>query len=100
VYGDPYEHEGLTVIPAARVRGGGGGGSGSGTRADGEGSGSGGGFGLTASPAGAFVIRGDHATWRPAVNVERIVLASLTFAAIVVLALRPLIGHCSKGGAA
>ena len=48
VFGDPYEKNGMTVIPAARVQGGAGGGTGEGP--EGEGSGSGGGFGLTARP--------------------------------------------------
>ena len=70
VYGDPYEREGVTVIPAAAVRGGSGGGSGTG--ADGEGGG--GGFGLAARPVGAWVIRDDGVTWKPAPDVNRIVL--------------------------
>jgi uncharacterized spore protein YtfJ len=46
VYGEPIEQDGLTVVPAAAVRGGGGGG------ADSEGNG-GGGFGVAARPVGA-----------------------------------------------
>ena len=57
VFGDPYEKNGVTVIPAARVQGGAGGGVGEGP--EGEGKGTGGGFGLNARPAGAFVIHGD-----------------------------------------
>jgi uncharacterized spore protein YtfJ len=53
VYGEPYEKDGVTFIPAARVSGGGGGGGGT----DDEGvGGEGGGFGLSARPAGAYVI--------------------------------------------
>ena len=70
VYGDPYEREGVTVIPAAAVRGGSGGGSGA--NADGEGGG--GGFGLTARPVGAWVITDEGAAWKPAPDVNRIVL--------------------------
>jgi uncharacterized spore protein YtfJ len=50
VYGDPYQEEGVTVIPAANVAGGGGAGG------DAQGNG-GGGFGLRARPAGAWVIK-------------------------------------------
>jgi hypothetical protein len=52
VYGEPIERNGTVVVPAAKVRGGGGGGG------DAEHNG-GGGFGLTAKPAGAWIIRGE-----------------------------------------
>jgi hypothetical protein len=61
VYGDPYEKNGLTVIPAATVRGGGGAGQG---EKEGAETGTGGGFGLTARPAGAWIIEGGHADWK------------------------------------
>jgi uncharacterized spore protein YtfJ len=67
VYGDPIEGDGLTIVPAAVVRGGGGGGG------DNEGNG-GGGFGLEARPAGAWVLRDGEARWKPAVDVNRVVL--------------------------
>jgi hypothetical protein len=70
VYGEPYEKNGLTVIPAATVRGGGGGGGGHHGDDD---EGSGGGFGLTAHPAGAWVIENGKADWKPAVDVNKIV---------------------------
>jgi len=50
VYGEPYQEDGLTIIPAANVIGGGGGG--------GDTAGNGGaGFGVRARPAGAWVIK-------------------------------------------
>jgi uncharacterized spore protein YtfJ len=67
VYGEPVERDGVTVIPAAAVRGGAGGGG------DNEGNG-GGGFGLAARPIGAYVIRGGDVSWRPAVDVNRLLL--------------------------
>jgi uncharacterized spore protein YtfJ len=67
VYADPIESDGVTIVPAAVVRGGGGGGG------DDEGNG-GGGFGLHARPAGAWVIRGSEAVWKPAVDLNRIAL--------------------------
>jgi len=70
VYGDPYEKDGVTVIPAARVMGGGGGGSGD--APEGQGSGSGSGFGLGARPVGAYVIRGEDVRWEPAIDVVQI----------------------------
>ena len=68
VFGEPYEQNGVTVIPAARVQGGAGGGGGEGP--DGQGKGSGSGFGLNARPVGAFLIRGDEVMWRPAVDLK------------------------------
>jgi uncharacterized spore protein YtfJ len=93
VYGDPVERDGTTVIPAARVRGGGGGGSGRGSGPDGEGegSGSGAGFGLDARPVGAYVIRDGAVEWQPAVNRERITLALIGLAGLVVWALRSVL---------
>ena len=66
VYGEPYERNGVTVIPAATVMGGGGGGEGD--QGDGQ-TGSGGGFGLRARPVGAYVIRGRKSTGgRPSIS--------------------------------
>jgi uncharacterized spore protein YtfJ len=72
VFGEPVEKDGLIVIPAARVQGGAGGGVGEGP--NGEGSGGGSGFGMTARPVGAFVIRDDDVQWRPAVDVNKVIL--------------------------
>ena len=71
VFGQPYERDGVTVIPAASVRGGAGGGAGR-KRETGE-EGDGGGFGILARPAGAYVIKDGEARWHPAVDVQRIV---------------------------
>lgn len=68
VYGEPYEKDGVTVIPAAVVAGGGGGGEG--TR-EGE-EGHGGGFGMNARPVGAFVLSEGRLRWQPAVDVSRL----------------------------
>lgn len=94
VYGDPYEKNGLTVIPAAAVRGGGG--AGTGEHEDGE-SGGGGGFGVMARPAGAWIIEKGNATWKPAVDVNRIVLGGqmIALAAILVTG-RVLLAHSRR----
>jgi uncharacterized spore protein YtfJ len=78
VYGEPYERDGVVLIPAALIRGGGGGGGGEDATG---GSGSGGGFGLGARPVGAYVIRDGQVRWEPAVDVTRIAL-QVTFAAL------------------
>jgi uncharacterized spore protein YtfJ len=67
VFGEPIEEDGVTVVPAAAVRGGGGGGG------DTEGNG-GTGFGLIASPVGAYVIKDGEVEWKPAVNPNRMIL--------------------------
>jgi uncharacterized spore protein YtfJ len=77
VYGEPVEHEGVTLVPAAAVRGGGGGGG------DSEGNG-GGGFGLAGRPVGAWVIRDGEVTWRPAVDLIR--LAAIAAVALLAIA--------------
>ncbi len=82
VYGDPYEKNGLTVIPAATVRGGGGGGMG---EREGDESGGGGGFGLMARPSGAWIVEDGRATWKPAIDVNRIVLGGQMVALTAIL---------------
>ena len=74
VYGEPVEREGVTLVPAAAVRGGGGGGG------DAEGNG-GGGFGLAGRPVGAWVIHDGEVIWRPAVDLTR--LAAITAVALL-----------------
>jgi uncharacterized spore protein YtfJ len=88
VFGEPYEKDGVTLIPVAKVQGGGGGGDGEGP--DGTGKGSGSGFGLIARPVGAFVVRGDEITWRPAVDVNRIVMGGQIVAVVALLTIRAI----------
>ena len=87
VFGDPYEKNGVTVIPAARVQGGAGGGGGSGPEGEGKGSG----FGVNARPAGAYVIHGDEVDWRPAVDPNRVVIGAAIVAAAALLLARTAI---------
>ena len=70
VFGEPVERDGLTVIPAAVVSGGAGGGTGHDEKGQ---EGEGGGFGVASRPAGAYVIKDGHVSWRPAVDVNRII---------------------------
>jgi uncharacterized spore protein YtfJ len=87
VFGEPYEKNGVTVIPAAKVRGGGGGGGAEAADEDGKG-GSGAGFGLDARPVGAFVIKGEDVTWLPAIDVNRIILGAQIMVIIAMLSWR------------
>ena len=95
VFGEPVERDGITVIPAATLIGGGGGGGGGGERGpaskqDGEatqsGSGFGSGFGGVMWPAGAFEIKDGRVSWRPAIDVTRVLLVALALAIAVVRA--------------
>ena len=58
VFGEPYQVNGLTVIPVARVAGGAGGGGGQGTNGGESGKGFGTGFGVHARPVGVYEVRG------------------------------------------
>jgi uncharacterized spore protein YtfJ len=82
VYGDPYEKDGLTVIPAAVVRGGAGGGVG---EHDGKETGKGGGYGVNVRPSGAWIIDGKAVTWKPAIDVNRIALGGQLIALAAIL---------------
>ncbi len=88
VYGEPIEKDGVTVIPAANVRGGGGGGSGQGPQ--GQGRGWGGGFGVSASPAGAFVIKDGVVKWRPAIDVNRTIIGGQIATIVFLLVMRSI----------
>ena len=90
LFGEPHERNGSTVIPVAVVRGGGGGGRGEGAGPDGvgTGSGSGGGFALAAKPAGVFVVDGNRVSFRPAVDVNRIILGGRIVAIVALLVVR------------
>jgi uncharacterized spore protein YtfJ len=94
VFGEPYEKDGVTIIPAARVQGGAGGGSGEDPQGQGRGSGSG--FGVTARPVGAFIIRGGELSWRPAVDVNRIILGGQAVVIIALLTLRAIVKARAK----
>lgn len=82
VFGEAYEKNGVTLIPAAAIRGGGGGGDG---EDGGSAQGSGAGFGVTARPVGAYEIHGNNAQWVPAVDVTKVVIATELFAMGVLL---------------
>src|SRR5689334_13811748 len=88
VYGSPITQDDITVLPVAKVSGGGGGGTGNGPGAEGqEAGGTGGGLGLTAKPLGVFVLKGGRVKWRPAVDVNKIILgAQATMIAAIVVA--------------
>ncbi|MGI9611508.1 MAG: spore germination protein GerW family protein [Acidimicrobiales bacterium] len=87
VFGKPHEHNGITVIPTATIRGGGGGGGGTRQNTDDTDTtdktdktdnetGEGGGFGFAARPAGVIIVDGDTVSWKaPPVDLTRIIIA-------------------------
>ena len=82
----------MTIVPAASLRGGAGGGKGEGGAADSAtGSGSGGGFGLTAKPAGVYIIESGKVRWQPAVDANRIVFGAQIVAIVALLVLRSVL---------
>jgi uncharacterized spore protein YtfJ len=84
VFGEPIQADGATILPVAVVRGGGG----VGARSAEQG---GAGFGVNARPAGIYVIRNGDAHWRPAVDINRIVLGGQLVAITALLTLRTLV---------
>ena len=89
VFADPVERDGVTVIPAATMAGGAGGGRG---QADDGQQGVGGGVGLTARPAGVYVLKDGNVRWLPAVDVNRL-LTTLGVVVIVFLLTRSRIAR-------
>jgi hypothetical protein len=84
-FGEPVQLGDAIIIPAAKVRMGAGGGGGKGPSEQPIGAGSG--FGLSAKPVGAFVIRQGHVRWRPAIDVNRIILGGQLVVAFGLLVL-------------
>ena len=74
VFGDPIQHDGITLIPVAKIRGGGGGGEGEGP--DEKGKGWGGGYGVTARALGTYVVKGEEVRFVPAVDVNRVIMVA------------------------
>jgi uncharacterized spore protein YtfJ len=97
VYGEPYEKNGVTIIPAARIMGGAGGGGAAepmapeaDQAAGGRPTGSGVGFGLSGRPAGAYVIRGEEVKWVPAIDINRVLFGMQVVLIVFFLVLRSI----------
>jgi uncharacterized spore protein YtfJ len=104
-FGEPVQVGDVTVIAAARVTGRGGGGGGGG-RAAGQakrgeaasagaaehtGEGSGGGLVQSARPVGALVIKNGGVSWRPAIDLNRIILGGQIVAVVALLVARDVL---------
>ena len=83
VFGDAIKADGVTVVPVSVIRGGGG----AGRRTENGSVG----FGVHARPAGVYVIRDGDASWRPAIDINRVILGGQIVAITAILALRPLL---------
>jgi uncharacterized spore protein YtfJ len=89
VYGEPYQEDGVTIIPAAHVMGGGGGG--------GDTLGNGGsGFGISARPVGAWVIKDGDVIWRPSLDLNRAILMGQIVGIVMFLSLRSILTAWAK----
>jgi uncharacterized spore protein YtfJ len=93
VFGTPYEKEGITVIPAARIAGGAGGG---GDQQDPQAGGVG--FGVSSRPIGAFVIKDGNVRWEPAVDINRVILMGQVVAIVALLTVRAIVKARAKRG--
>jgi uncharacterized spore protein YtfJ len=88
VFGEPFEKNGVTIIPAATISGGAGGGGN-----EGEPQSGGVGFGVYSRPVGAFVIKGNDVTWQPAVDLNRVIMLAIA----ALFTLRTIVKAMAKG---
>jgi uncharacterized spore protein YtfJ len=110
VFGDPYEKDGLTIIPVANVMGGAGAGGGTGKVAAGDTAdgadaamsdataGTGGpeagygmGYGVRATPAGIYVIKAGDVAWKPALDMNRLTAQRAIVVVVGLLVLRSIV---------
>jgi len=91
VFATPYEKNGVTIIPAAKIVGGAGGGGN-----EGEPQAGGGGFGVAARPVGAFVIKGGDVAWQPALDLNRVILMGQVVAIVALLTARAIVKAAAK----
>jgi uncharacterized spore protein YtfJ len=91
VFGEPYEKNGVTIIPAARISGGAGGG---GDQQDPQAGGAG--FGVSSRPVGAFVIKGSEVSWQPAIDLNRVILMGQVLGIVALLTLRTIVKARAK----
>lgn len=73
VFGAPIQVNGTTLIPAVAVRG-----AGAGERG-------GAGFGLRARPVGVYAVRDGSISWRPAIDVNRVIAGAQIVGLVVAL---------------
>jgi len=93
VDGEPIEHDGVLVVPVACVRGGFGGGAGEGQpKREGENAPTGwGGGGMGTRAVGVDASREGDVQWRPAVDVNRLVLCAQLAGVVALLVVRSIV---------
>ncbi|GGC16057.1 GerW family sporulation protein [Cellulomonas carbonis] len=89
-FGEPVREGDVMIVPVARVMGGSGGGSGSGPASTGTSdaatpTGSGGGLGMRVQPLGVYVISGSEVTWRPALDLQRVIAGGQAVGALALV---------------
>lgn len=94
VYGEPYQQNGVTFIPAAAIRGGAGGGEGD--SSDSSPGGRGGGMGLSARPVGAYQIRDNEVVWVPAADLTRVIVTGQIVVIVALLVIRSIVRKRKK----
>lgn len=102
-FGEPIREGDVTLVPVAKVLGGSGSGWGTGelggsaalqsSRGEGSGSGGGGGFGVRVKPVGVYVVQGSTVTWRPALDLNRVILGGQLVGAFAALVLARALGR-------
>jgi uncharacterized spore protein YtfJ len=86
VFGTPQTIDGITIIPVARIAGSAGGGGGAGTDTDNrEGHGFGTLFGLAARPVGVYELRDGELSWKPVIDVDRLLRGAQVLAGIAII---------------
>lgn len=78
VYSEPYQVAGTTVITAAVV------GGGAGMRKGGNEQEGRGGMGGSVRPVGAFVIQNGEVSWRPALDLQRVITIGLAVSGLAI----------------
>lgn len=97
VFGTPIRQDGVIVLPVAKVGGGGGGGGGSGQPGQ-EANGSGGGFGISARPAGVYVLKDGRVSWQPALDLNKVILGGQIVVVVALLVARSVLGPGRRRG--
>ncbi len=108
VFGDPIEKDGVTIIPVASVMGGAGGGEGPARHVAGQtpeeeasaSTGSGAAFGVSAKPAGVYVVKDGKVRWQPAIDPSRIAVLGQVTAIVIFLVVRSIVRSRAKAAAA
>src|SRR2546429_6790985 len=68
VFGTPYEKNGVTIIPAAKIAGGAGGGG-----DEGQPQAGGGGLGVSSRPGCALGVKSTDVSWQPALDLHPVI---------------------------